>query len=736
MNFEKLKLEKNKIIDLQNNYFNRLINEIILLEKEITDYKSKLDESKNTINQLTLELKLREQEIIDNEREIHELRIELTKTEDEIYNLRAINPYNKMELLNDLKEAFAEENDGETEEILDELLEEINEIENEISYEDMMFIIYLCYIYDKLQLILSKSTMANSYYSSNSKESKLLKIVSQEEHIKIYNSIQECTQNYIKKETDLFKNLNIKLKERIVGILYDMSYKCFENVYNKNNIERNNTVVNIKCWVRDKENLAWKLVSATYSDKQRKIYMSKNMIDILNLNQQENILINESFEKIKNIFLNEESSKLKKLIRATSEKKEREIFSDIVNLNISEEILDLNKAYTLLLISIFYRRHENLLSNSEYLRSLIETDNIESKLISIVKEETTLTSGGVISLPVRLFMDKYKEKIKYIDKDVKNKVIELANTIFYKECNNVLIYENLINVCYYDNSNLKLDTRYIKAFNGYEYKYVLCNSHVCFKCNSIYIKQKTMRKIEGKLDGFEIIVNPEIIKKNNINKKDNLKEKETAITLYNTIINEYRINNIMTALRTYNNIIENKEIIKYYNKNQRITLLFIGYLIKGNTYGSTEILEAGDIGMSVDTILYRRLYNGTGFKSYLNEYKNSIAFIDPYVREKILYNIKELNNDKEDEFKLLSFNQNELDSNKLNPESEIKKMGYSTSLTREERWNILKNKAVPKLGKAKVIGHISFLVKMNKGRKIMANAVNEWIYDLERLERL
>lgn len=53
MNLEKLKLEKNKIIDLQNDYFNRLINEIILLEKEITDYKSKLDESQNTINQLT-----------------------------------------------------------------------------------------------------------------------------------------------------------------------------------------------------------------------------------------------------------------------------------------------------------------------------------------------------------------------------------------------------------------------------------------------------------------------------------------------------------------------------------------------------------------------------------------------------------------------------------------------------------------------------------------------------------
>lgn len=34
MSLEKLKLEKNKIIDLQNDYFNKLINEIILFEKK------------------------------------------------------------------------------------------------------------------------------------------------------------------------------------------------------------------------------------------------------------------------------------------------------------------------------------------------------------------------------------------------------------------------------------------------------------------------------------------------------------------------------------------------------------------------------------------------------------------------------------------------------------------------------------------------------------------------------
>lgn len=193
MNLEKLKLEKNKLIDLQNDYFNRLINEIILLEKEITDYKSKLDESENTINKLTLEIKLKNEEELENKRKIAELRSELTKAEDEIYNLRAMNPYTKLELIKDLKETYIKASDDEAEEILDEILEEINIIDDKISEDDMMVIMYLSYIYDRLQVILGTSSRANNYYSSLNKEAKLLKIISQEENCKPYASMDECT---------------------------------------------------------------------------------------------------------------------------------------------------------------------------------------------------------------------------------------------------------------------------------------------------------------------------------------------------------------------------------------------------------------------------------------------------------------------------------------------------------------------------------------------------------------
>ena len=140
MEIDKLKIEKEKIINLQSDYFDTLFNKINEYEKEIANYKIKLNNSENKINELIIELKLKEEEIISNKREISELRDELTKAEDEIYNLRAMNPYSKLELINDLKESYIKAADDESEDILDEILEEIDIFEEKISHEDMIFI--------------------------------------------------------------------------------------------------------------------------------------------------------------------------------------------------------------------------------------------------------------------------------------------------------------------------------------------------------------------------------------------------------------------------------------------------------------------------------------------------------------------------------------------------------------------------------------------------------------------
>lgn len=337
--------------------------------------------------------------------------------------------------------------------------------------------------------------------------------------------MDECTQSYISKEKDLFNKLDIKLKKRIIETLYDMSYKTFNGVYKESDMELGDSTVNIKAWVKEENDLSWKLISGIYSYKNDRIYLPENMIKVLG------VKLNKS---------------------------QGDIDKELLSLNINE-----------------------------------------------VKGNVNL------------------EKSKK--------------------------YENL----------------------------------------------------------------------------------------YSSLLEYFIENNLGKSLLTFNNIVEDINALKYYNKMQKITLLFIGYLIKKSTFGATRIMNSGDIGVSSDTILYKKLSEGRDYIEYLTEYRDSLNLIDPKVKGEIIVKMISISKDDSKKHKTITvINQEEFEVGNLNAESEIKKMGYSTSLSRVERWNILKNKVVPKLGKAKVIGHIRFLIKMNKSRSIMFNAVSEWEYDLERLIKL
>lgn len=78
---------------------------------------------------------------------------------------------------------------------------------------------------------------------------------------------------------------------------------------------------------------------------------------------------------------------------------------------------------------------------------------------------------------------------------------------------------------------------------------------------------------------------------------------------------------------------------------------------------------------------------------------------------------------------------------KLKPESELKKMGYevgkTTTLTRQQRWDILYTKAVPQLGLRKVVSLIRWFISGKKnhenGSQIFQYSISEWEYDLKKL---
>ncbi|MEG0579639.1 MAG: hypothetical protein RR490_06970, partial [Niameybacter sp.] len=69
----------------------------------------------------------------------------------------------------------------------------------------------------------------------------------------------------------------------------------------------------------------------------------------------------------------------------------------------------------------------------------------------------------------------------------------------------------------------------------------------------------------------------------------------------------------------------------------------------------------------------------------------------------------------------------------LNEKSPLKVLGYDTTKSREERWRILTQQAIPKLGKTKVVWYINFFIKLHKSKPTMASAIKEWEYDLKKL---
>lgn len=747
MELEKLKLEKEKIVNLQNNYFDKLLSKINEYEKEVKNYKLMLKNLENKINQLTLDIKLKDEEVVENKRKITELRSELTKAEDEICNLRAMNPYTKLELIKDLKEAYIRTNDDEAEGILDEILEQINIIEDKISEDDMMVIIYLSYIYDRLQVILGTSSIANNYYSSLNKEAKLLNIISQEENCKPYASMDECTQSYISKEKDLFKKLDIKLKKRIIETLYDMSYKTFNEVYKESYMELGDSTVNIKAWVKEENDLSWKLISGIYSYKNDRIYLPENMIKVLGvkLNKSQGDidedLLNLKIREIKEMFLAEEYEILKTYMEFTSGDKAKNIFIELANFDITLSTIAKENAYNLLLIASFYSMQNILINKSSYLKEIYHSETMEGKLIRRIVNELKVSEGSKVDLPITIFLMYNKDKIISIEEDIKRKAFKLINLYFYDKFDNIIVSKNN------NFKNCRHDKNYLRRRNGYlessnisgDKKYYLLRDKSCDECNTVYINIDKYNKINDELIGYKLSpAKIEIIESNNELKSNaNLEKVKKYKTLYNSLLEYFIQDNLGKSLLTFNNIIEDINALKYYNRIQKITLLFIGYLIKKSTFGATKIMSSGDIGVSTDTILYKKLSEGRNYIGYLTKYRDSLELIDPKVKNEIIVKLTGLYKEGGRKYKTTEvINKEDFDGGKLNAESEIKKMGYSTSLSRMERWRILKDKAVPKLGKAKVIGHIRFLIKMNKNRSGMFNAVSEWEYDLEKLYKL
>lgn len=251
MKLKEIKGEKDKVLSVYSNYVDRLISIIENYEKEVKTLNTKLELANVEIAELKIDIGLIDSQLKNKNEEVNVLRDEILKLEDEVYALQNIQVDNKSTLIENLKESYLENEEDQVEEVLYEIIDNIEEIEEEIEDKDMILFMYLCYFYDILESLLGKSFKANEIYSSNKNEVVLLKILAQEEKCKLYTGIEECAQNYTRKEKDIFKSFDNKIRTKLLETIKDISYDSYEGVYNESQIETNEKVVINKVLVRE-----------------------------------------------------------------------------------------------------------------------------------------------------------------------------------------------------------------------------------------------------------------------------------------------------------------------------------------------------------------------------------------------------------------------------------------------------------------------------------------------------
>lgn len=441
--------------------------------------------------------------------------------------------------------------------------------------------------------------------------------------------------------------------------------------------------------------------------------------------------IREKISKIEEGFKGISLNKIKKAKDKLYSFNEKEDLLDfLTNYKLSDDLIDEKQVNSLLFISLFYGILADVLRLSPYLKEYINVKKDILVLLRLMYSEKKVKSNEMVSIPVKKFISHKGSILSELDDVIRDKVITLIKERDKCYSDYAVMYNKGINKCLNDNFEVKNREIFIKVKKDNEVKYICTLVNACIKCNLPYISNKKMKKLSSHLNEYSFVIKELQMKVEEI--KEEIKSER--IKEYENIISSFRIGNHLESLRYLNELLGSRKVIARLNKIQLTTLLFITYYLKGRNYTPSELLRKINFtDTDYEKHIYEKLINLNDFRNYLDVYKNKLILIDERVKDKIIRELQQsalrINERKN------KVTTNDLGNN-LNEESELKKLGYSSSLSRVERWNILKNKAIPKLGKVKVESHIRWLIKMNINRANRSNAVNEWQHDLEKLLKM
>ena len=736
--YEKFLMQQNEVYTLYKNYTSDIMQALKEKIDENKKLKEKININEKEIDSLKNQIIIKDKEIDNQYKKIKELEQKVQDLKSK--SIIEMEEYEE-DIFDEIQLAYLK-NDNE---LLDNLINEIIDIDSlKIEKNKIISLLYIGFFRERLEELLYLNEEIWSYYiDNNNEEAYLLKLLQKE--LNSDEIRKETVQNYISKNKHLFLYLDEELKDKIISDIKSLTYKSFLEVYPDNLIEKNDKCEDIKAWIKMEYMKYWYLVSGKYSSSTGRFYMPNNssifqVCDIEKLNAYDDVKeeirdrIKNKISKIEEGFKGISLNKIKKAKDKLYSFNEKEDLLDfLTNYKLSDDLIDEKQVNSLLFISLFYGILTDVLKLSPYLKEYINVKKDILVLLRLMYSEKKVKSNEMVSIPVKKFISHKGSILSELDDVIRDKVITLIKEMYKCYSDYAVMYNKGINKCPNDNFEVKNREIFIKVKKDNKVKYICTDVNACIKCNLPYINNKEMRKLSNYLNEYSFVVKELQIEVEDV--KEKIKNKK--VKAYEKVISSFKSSERLEALRNLNKLLNAEGIIKKLDKNQITTLLFISYYLKGRDYIPNCLLEKITFtDVDYEKHIYDKLINLNDFRNYLDIYKNKLILIDERVKDKIIWELEQsalrISKQKKN---TINISVSDLGNN-LNEESELKKLGYSSSLSRVERWNILKNKAIPKLGKVKVESHIRWLIKMNINRSNRSNAVNEWQYDLEKLSKI
>lgn len=500
------------------------------------------------------------------------------------------------------------------------------------------------------------------------------------------------------------------------------------NKYNVDKLEKENFILKEE---RKMFDLKLKLSEESLSKAEERICALENEVEKLDM-EIYSLMADKDCndnEIVKDVLLSNSSEvslcldKIKELIIKEKCDEAEELFNNNSDLIISSEgDFSEEDIITVLYLAFYNNSLEEFLKNKE-LSAYYNSSNEEAKVIKILKEEEALKIGESIEECYQNYIDLKPNIFENINPLIKKYILANNLDYSYEYYNNVTVIVNLIIRNRYKNK---------KCFIKIRDKYCLVNVFEKLESENkeTYIIKEDYNKYCLNID------KKQRLERDSIN-HENKNVSNPLNNDYDNIIQLYSDGNLPEVKNNIEKLLDKSIVVEKLSIDKVNSLLFMGNITGVDKYKMERVLKVNTLEASFENIAYRKIVNKKEAYKYIKDNRNNFEKLDPRIKEKLLNELTELQMRRErlgsSYFNEQRAFQPQKEQVVLSDESELKKLGYSTTLSESERWNILINKAVPKLGSRKVVWYLRMFIKINKYRKDRLNAVQKWEKDLEKI---